>query len=335
MTERANVNEVTSGTTGEVLERDAALVEGEPWEVIGATGGDRIGFLHRLLTGKIEGVAAGHGGRTLLLTTKGHTVADLLFFVREQDLRLVVPPGQGAATAAALTRYAIMDDFAARFQPELRQLAIHGPRAADRLQAAGVPVPGPLAGPEEFLHADVEGPEGPLWLVRLRGLGAPGLWVFGAQDATGALRGRLEQAGVPTIDTARAEALRIGAGEPRFGVEITPDYFPMEVGRSSAIDYSKGCYLGQEPIVRIRDRGHINWRLVGLRLGPGAQVAADDRLETDSKPKAGRVTSAAVLPDGRPVALALLHVSIPAGAEVRVRHGEDLAPAEVVALPED
>ncbi len=66
----------------------------------------------------------------------------------------------------------------------------------------------------------------------------------------------------------------------------------MEVGLDGAIDYSKGCYLGQEPIVRIRDRGHINWRLVGLDVDGPHDPAAQDLIESDVKAKAGRVTSA-------------------------------------------
>jgi folate-binding protein YgfZ len=127
-----------------------------------------------------------------------------------------------------------------------------------------------------------------------------------------------------------AEALRILAGEPKFGVDITADVFPMEVGLDPVIDYSKGCYLGQEPIVRIRDRGHINWRLVGLRLAEDVPVVAGDRLESDARPKAGRVTSAARLPGQAPVALGLVHVSIPVGTTVRVRHEDRAVAAEVV-----
>jgi folate-binding Fe-S cluster repair protein YgfZ len=113
----------------------------------------------------------------------------------------------------------------------------------------------------------------------------------------------------------------------------------MEVGLTAAIDYQKGCYLGQEPIVRIRDRGHINWRLVGLDVTPPSDSppggpTAGDALEADTKPKAGRVTSAARLPDGRAVALAVLHVSIPVGAEIRIRHGEAATSARVRAEAE-
>ena len=70
----------------------------------------------------------------------------------------------------------------------------------------------------------------------------------------------------------------------------------MEVGLDGAIDYKKGCYLGQEPIVRIRDRGHINWRLVGLDIAGADDPAPGDPLESDAKPKAGKVTSAGAPP---------------------------------------
>jgi folate-binding protein YgfZ len=132
-----------------------------------------------------------------------------------------------------------------------------------------------------------------------------------------------------------AEALRIESGEPAWGAEITADYFPMEVGLSPAIDYAKGCYLGQEPIVRIRDRGHINWRLVRLHARDAAAPVPSpgDALETDARPRAGRVTSAARLPDGPAVALAVLHTSVPLGAVVRIRHGETPIPTVALEAP--
>jgi folate-binding protein YgfZ len=319
------------------LREDAALIDVGPWEVISTRGNDRVGFLHRVLTGRIEGVPPGQGGRTMLLTTKGHIVADLLFFIRPEEVRLVVPPGQGAATAAALGRYAIMDDFSAQPAPHTRLMAVYGPRAAHHLRAAGVPLPEGFTQAERFAHIDTDGPLGQLWLIRVRGYGVEGLWVFGSAAEVEVLRSRLrEGARLDCLTYENAEALRILAGEPRFGAEITADYFPMEVGRTAAVDYGKGCFLGQEPIVRIRDRGHINWRLVGLRFAEGPPVAAGDRLTTEAKPRAGRVTSVARLPDGRQVALGLLHVSIPVGAEVSLRQGEDVtAKATVVAVPEE
>src|SRR6185369_4704575 len=175
--------------------------------------------------------------------------------------------------------------------------------------------PGDLAARPLWSHAEL----GALWLVRAHELGADGFWIGGRRDDVAAAMGRLAAAGVPLLSPAAAEAARVAAREPKPGVEITPDYFPMEVGLGDAIDYTKGCYLGQEPIVRIRDRGHINWRLVGLDVDGTRDPAPGDRIETDAKPKAGRITSAARLPDGRGVALALAHVSVADGSVVRVQ----------------
>jgi len=154
----------------------------------------------------------------------------------------------------------------------------------------------------------------------VREFGAEGFWIGGPPAEVASLREKLA-AEVPELDATVAEAVRIDALEPRFGAEITADYFPMEVGLAGAIDYTKGCYLGQEPIVRVRDRGHINWRLVGLDVAGAADPHPGDALTSDVKPKAGRVTSAARLPDGRGVALAMAHVSLPVGATVHIGAG--------------
>lgn len=319
-----------------LLSEDAAVVvDGGDREVIRASGADRVAFLHRLLTGNIAGAAVGGGTRSLLLDLKGHVVVDMLVFVAADEVRLVLPPGQAAAAAAALSKYAIMDDFTATPAPELVPLVVYGPRAFARLAEAGLAVPESVVAGPPWSHAEVAGPDGTaVWIIRARGLGRDdGAWLFAPASERDRLLGRLAAAGVRRVPTEVAEVLRIQSGEPRFGAEITKEHFPMEVGLDRALDYTKGCYLGQEPIVRIRDRGHINWRLVGLRVLDAEVVpAAGDPLESDIKPRAGRITSAARLPGQPAVALALLHVSVPAGTEVRVRHGDVVARAQVVAV---
>jgi folate-binding protein YgfZ len=313
-----------------VLFDDCAVVDVGGREVIRATGADRIPFLQRLLTGNVAGTAEGGGSRSLLLNLKGHVVSDLRVFVRADEVRLVVAAGQGEPTAAALSKYAIMDDFAAALEPALVLLALHGPHAVDRLAAVGVKLPEGFGKGPLWSHAEVAGGG---WAVHACALGAEGVWLFASEVARASVVARLAAAGVRRLAPAIAEALRIENGEPAWGVEITDDYFPMEIGLDPAIDYSKGCYLGQEPIVRIRDRGHINWRLVRLRVHEDVIPATGDTLESDIKPRAGRVTSAARLPGESPAALALLHVSVPAGAQVRIKHGETTLLAEVQVVP--
>jgi folate-binding protein YgfZ len=316
-----------------VLFDDCALVDVGGRDVIRATGADRIAFLHRLLTGNVAGTPVGGGSRSLLLNLKGHVVSDLRLFVFAEELRLVVAAGQGTPTAEALAKYAIMDDFTVKLDPALTLLALHGPRAVERLAAAGVALPSELGRGPLWSHHEVPwAGGGAIWAVRARAFGAEGIWLFAPDTVRASVGARLGAAGVRRLTAAIAEALRIESGEPVWGVEITDDYFPMELGLDPAIDYTKGCYLGQEPIVRVRDRGHINWRLVRLRVRDDVVPTKGDPLESDVKPRAGRVTSAARLPGESPAALALLHVSVPAGAEVRIKHGEAVLSAEVQSI---
>jgi folate-binding protein YgfZ len=313
----------------------SALVDTGALEIVRAGGADRIAFLHRLLTGDITGIPVGAGRRSLLLNLKGHVVSDMRVFPRADGVWLVVAPGQGQPTATALAGYAIMDDFTAAVEPALAPLGLLGPGSTAALVAAGVALPPDWLARAPWSHEDVDAPGGRVWAVRARALGADGTWIFAEPKVRDELLAGLAGAGVRRLAPAVAEALRIDNGEPAWGLEITPDYFPMEIGLDGALDYGKGCYLGQEPIVRIRDRGHINWRLVRLQARDIAAPvpARGDALESDVKPRAGRVTSAAQLPGAAPVALAVLHVSIPAGTEVRIRHGEATIAALALEAP--
>jgi tRNA-modifying protein YgfZ len=304
-----------------LLETGAVLLPDAGRELAVATGADRVRFLHGIVTADVAGTDVGRGVRSALLTPKGHVVADMRLFVRSDAIWIVADAGQAEPVATALARYAIMDDFAATPNPDFGLVSVVGHLAAARLAAVGIDAGG-LTDAPVMGHVDVPFGQATLFAARARELGHDGFWLGGARAAVDAARLSLTGAGVPTLSPAAAEAARIVAVEPRFGAEITADYFPMEVGLDGAIDYRKGCYLGQEPIVRIRDRGHVNWRLVALDVGGDADPAAGDRLETDAKPKAGKITSAGRLPDGRGVALAMLHVSVPAGSPVRIRHGE-------------
>jgi tRNA-modifying protein YgfZ len=292
-------------------------------EVVVGTGADRIRFLHGIVTANVAGTPVGGACHATLLTAKAHVVAEMRIFVRPDDLYIVGPAGQGAVIAAALGRYAIMDDFAAAPAPRFLVHAVLGPAAGERLAAAGVSIEA-LRDRPTWSHLDVPGPSGTIWLARVRQLGADGYWLGGTSESVAPVLATLRSAGVADLSPDAAEIARIAAGEPAWGREITEDYFPMEVGLGDTIDYSKGCFLGQEPIVRIRDRGHTNWRLVRLELEPGAATgtsrapAPGDRLHGETKPKAGRLTSVARLPDGRRIGLALAHVSVPVGATVAI-----------------
>lgn len=125
-----------------------------------------------------------------------------------------------------------------------------------------------------------------------------------------------------------AEARRVEAGLPRYGVDVSEENFPFEANLDAALSYTKGCYTGQEVVARANARGHANKRLVGLRLpalvAPGTAVSAAARAD------AGTITSSVVSPVFGPIALAYLHKSVFApGTTVRAGEHEGV----VAGLP--
>jgi folate-binding protein YgfZ len=299
------------------LYTDAVRISPLGREALVMSGADRVRFLNGIVTGNVASTPVGGGVRALLLTPKAHVVSEMRVFVRSDSLLLVVEAGQGTVTADALSRYAVMDDVAIASPSDFELLGVLGPQAAARLTAAGL-VSADLADQPSWSHADARWDAGPLWLARVQQLGVGGFWVGGPAADVKRLDARLASAGVPNLTAEAAEVARVTALEPAWGHEITDEFFPMEIGLGDAIDYAKGCFLGQEPIVRIRDRGHLNYRLVQLDVADGPAPVPGDRLETDAKPKAGKVTSVARAADGRLLALAVAHMSVPAATSVRL-----------------
>jgi folate-binding protein YgfZ len=310
----------------------AVLLDGQGHDVLRATGKDRITFLHRITSGTVVGKAPGQGGRTLLLDVRGHVLASLVVCVREESVRLLVPGGQGPETAAGIAKFAVMDDFQIAIEPELTTLAILGPQAAGALAKVGVAVPPTLLESPLFTHLDVPSEAyGSLWIAHGRACGTDGLCVVVKGSARAALVAALLATGTPRLAPEVAEALRISALEPKLGSEITPDRFPVEIGLGAAIDHGKGCYLGQETIVRLRDRGTIRKRLVLLRLAGADLPSPGDKIAAESVLAAGQITSAGCLPGENPVALALMASGIPVGSAVQIQHGDTQIPAEIAA----
>jgi folate-binding protein YgfZ len=114
-------------------------------------------------------------------------------------------------------------------------------------------------------------------------------------------------AGAVAWGSPEAEVRRIEAMLPRYGVDVSEDYFPFEAHLDAAISYTKGCYIGQEVVARANARGHANKRLVQLRLDGEGPVAPGTKLSAEVREDAGVVTSSAVSPSLGPLALAYVH----------------------------
>lgn len=118
---------------------------------------------------------------------------------------------------------------------------------------------------------------------------------------------------------AEIEVRRVEAGLPRYGVDVSEDYFPFEANLDSAISMTKGCYIGQEVVARASARGHANKRLRGVRLGGEGPAATGAAISSAAREAAGTVTSSVVSPQFGSIALAYVHKSSwDAGTAVKV-----------------
>lgn len=311
----------------------AALIDLTDRAQIELTGRDRQSFLHNFCTNDIKKLQPGEGCEAFLSSIKGRILGHLLVLCESERLLLDSVPGSDEFIVPHLDRYVITEDVTIRNRsPELADLLITGPQAADRLQAccgldaAALPMYAhqtlPLAG------ADVS-------IVRVPFTAAPAFLVIAPAGSVAAVWKSLIDAGATAAARDVFDALRIEAGFPLYGVDLSDDLIAQESGRTQqAISFTKGCYLGQEPIARLDSLGHANRMLRRLQLeaGPVPAVGAAVVDETSREP-IGAVFSAAASPaDGRPVALALLktrHSGPGARVAVQIDDATD-TPATVV-----
>ncbi len=280
------------------------IVDRRDWSVVEVTGRDRAAFLHALLSNEVKALAPGQGCAATLLDVHGKVQALVFVWVLEDRIRLVTPPGLGAPLVEQLDKYLFAEKVELRdASGEWALLLLAGPGA----EATAERIAGVRPGEPAWSHVAgrLEGEE--VRLVRGGGeTGGPEVWLstpatLGAKAWSGALAEGARPVGLTAL-----ESLRIEAGTPAFGRDVDATVLLPEVPTASLVSHSKGCYPGQEVVVRIRDRGHVNRMLRGLVLDgdtvppPGAEVRAGGSA-------IGRVTSAvSSLGLRRPIALAFV-----------------------------
>jgi tRNA-modifying protein YgfZ len=240
------------------------------------TGKDRQDFLHRMCTQRVNGLAPGAAVHAAFLNVKGHVLAEGAVVVRPDDLLVDVAPADAGPLREHLVAYVIMDEV-----------------EVDDLSGGWRVVPVLGSGGAALARARLGGLSA--WENGRRG--APALDVLAPAAQAEAFRASMLAAGASDLSEADLEVLRISAGLPRSGAEVDRSRLPMEAALvASAVSFDKGCYLGQEVVLRGTFRGQMQKGLVLLALppgaGPGAPLRAGDQ-------EVGTVTSAAETPEGR------------------------------------
>lgn len=300
----------------EIAHRSVAMIHPLAQGTIFVYGADRASWLQGLLTNDIAALSAGRGCYAAWLTPQGRMVTDMRVFELGERILLDVPAPLATALATRLEQLVFaedvrIEDASDRFEP----IRVIGPAAAEAVAAAVSAVAGKatIAGAEiarwiEYQNAAFTVVQSEAIVVKANGLGVAGYDIYSTMGAD--LRHALERAGAAHLDHSIAETLRIEAGRPLFGVDMDTDTIPLEAGiEDRAMSFSKGCYVGQEVIVRVVSRGHgrVVRKLVGLVLEGERVPDAGEPLFTNGR-EIGRVTSATRSPAlDRPIALGYVH----------------------------
>jgi folate-binding protein YgfZ len=330
------------------LRERAGLVDRSTRGRILLTGADRRTYLQGLLTNDIAALAPGTGCYAAFLTPQGRMVSDMRVFELGDVVFMDLPGQLAPAVADRLSQFIFSEDVAVEvITGSMTQIGVYGPRAAAAVAAvcAGARSADEPAPSEETLDAmhlfgsarwDIGG--APMHVLRSDDVGVRGFDLVLDAERRGEIERRLIDAGVVPVDLPAVEACRIEAGIPLFGADMDEETIPLEAGiEDRAISFTKGCYVGQEIVIRVMHRGHgrVARRLVGLTLDPSADVPARGDLLRAGDRDIGRITSATESPAvGRPIALGYVHRDFSeAGTTVAVHTSQGEHDAAVTRLP--
>ena len=292
---------------------------------VAIAGPERATFLQGLLTNDTASLVPGRGCYAAWLTPQGRMLCDLHVLESGDMMLLDVPATDVIQIADRLEQFHFTEDVQIAALDTLRSVWVHGPATARLLEHEE------YNSWAQYQNARVEFAGVPVVIARVDQLGVPGFVIFADAQQQDDVTREVVASGALHATPATLEAARIEARYPVFGIDMTSDTIPLEAGiEDRAISLTKGCYVGQEVIIRVLHRGHgrVARKLVQLGIEgdvplPNAKVFAADR-------EIGFVTSAAKSPRLGVIALGYLHRDfLTPGTGVEVDLGEIRARAVV------
>ena len=313
-----------------------------------AEGDDALDLLNRLSTNRVDNLPPGHGSPTILTTDRGR-ILDLLTVVNAGPYALLLTgPGSPPAVIAWLDKYTIMEDLTLTdITADTAQFTLCGPAARQLIAAAGLAYSSQLDELEPYAALTLEFAGQQAMLIH-HPLGDLSAWdlLIGDNSAAPVVWETLTAAGFVPMGTDAWDALMVIKGIPRYGREFGDDFNPLEAGLIGAIDFAKGCYIGQEVIARLDTYQKVQKHLALLSFPANSQAAVGTESTaaipiavgaelTDGSRKVGQITSLAAQPEnGELLALAYIRA-------VHAQPGKQLtlaAPhqgnAEIIRLPQ-
>ena len=284
----------------DALRNHAAWLDVSARGKIKLTGEDRARLLHALTTNHIQQLTPGTGCYAFFLNDKGRILADANVLCLADHFLLDIEPETRETLYQHLAHFIIADDVTLEDRTSATAgIAIDGPDSADVLRRAGATPPEQDYGSAAW---------GDRLVVRANSTGSLGFFVFAPAEEKAALIAGLEAAGAVPADAEAFRVVRLEHGKPRYGDDITDRFLAQEANQPHALHFSKGCYLGQEIVERVRSRGQIHRVLKPVTLEGQEPPAPGTKLEN-----ATEITSAAYSPAlGKVVALGYVRTGGPA-----------------------
>jgi tRNA-modifying protein YgfZ len=290
---------LTSGY--QALRERAAWIDLSARGKIRVSGEDRARLLHAMTTNHVQQMKPGDGCYAFFLNAQGRILTDVNLFCLEDDFLLDTEPETRHKLYEHLDRYIIADDVTLSDQTDaLATIALEGPAAADVLSKLGAPTPDVAFSTAGW---------GDRTVARVDSTGSGGFFIFTAAEDKRALIEFLESAGAVSASAGDATTVRLEHGHPRYGEEITERFLVQETGQLHAVHFSKGCYLGQEIVERVRSRAQIHRILRHLEIDSSEVPPAGTKLKLGES-DAGEIVSAASSPAlGKVVAMAYVRMA--------------------------
>jgi tRNA-modifying protein YgfZ len=265
----------------EALRRGAGVLDVSARGRILARGRDRARLLHNLTTNEVKKMTPGSGCYAFLLSPQGRIQADLHLLCFEDHFLIETDPELREKVYQHIKRYIIADQVElVDVTAETGEVALEGPGAAAVL--AGLQAPNPGA---DYSHVQW----GDTTVAVMSLSGQPGFRIF-CPSAEDVVR-MLAAAGAKVATEEDVRQVRIENGRPRFGEDIRETSLPQETQQMHAVSFTKGCYLGQEIVERIRAQGHVNKKLVRVEIDSADAPVAGTKLAANGA-EAGEITSA-------------------------------------------
>jgi folate-binding protein YgfZ len=296
------------------------------------SGRDRVRWLNGMVSNNIRELPERRGNYNFLLNAQGRIHGDLYVYNRGDHFIAGTEAAQLENLLKLLRKYIIMDQVELTdLGPELTAIGVQGPEARAVLSTAGFA--GSLPDPMELAEADWRAQKFSITRMANERFETYEIWLPPA--AAPAVWDALVSAGATPVGTEALEMFRVAAGIPRFGLDLRERDLPQETAQMQALNFDKGCYIGQEIVERIRSRGNVHRTLAGFII-EGSRPEPGSKIQVDGK-DVGEITSSLELPalegESRPgVTLALGYVrreNAQPGALVQVAE----ATAKVSALP--